>query len=175
MEHRRIAEGVIYSPTPLHLLDFPALHPEGSLRTRPSVFLGGSIEMGKATDWQTPTAQRFVTAGFVVFNPRRLDWNSEWEQSKDNPNFAEQVRWEWEALAISTARLFYFEPKTLSPISLLEFGKFCDDSSTHVVCPEGFWRKGNVDVVCSLESAEQNASLDEAIDRIVYRFGGHAG
>jgi hypothetical protein len=42
----------------------------------------------------------------------------------------------------------YFDPKGQSPITLLELGLF-HDKDIIVCCPEGFWRKGNVDVnVC---------------------------
>ena len=42
----------------------------------------------------------------------------------------------------------YFDPETKSPISLLELGLFANSGKIHVICPEGFWRKGNVDIVC---------------------------
>ena len=35
------------------------------------VFLAGSIEMGKATDWQSEMTEFFIKEGFGVFNPRR--------------------------------------------------------------------------------------------------------
>ena len=42
----------------------------------------------------------------------------------------------------------YFAPDTKSPISLLELGLFADRKDMIVVCPDGFWRKGNVEFVC---------------------------
>jgi hypothetical protein len=41
----------------------------------------------------------------------------------------------------------YFCPDSKSPISLLELGLF-KDKSIFVVCPAGFYRNGNVDIVC---------------------------
>ena len=43
----------------------------------------------------------------------------------------------------------YIDPQTKSPISLLELGLFAHSKKLLVVCPDGFWRKGNVEVVCS--------------------------
>jgi hypothetical protein len=40
----------------------------------------------------------------------------------------------------------YFVPGTISPISLMELGLFANKCV--VYCPEGFERKGNVDIVC---------------------------
>lgn len=56
-----------------------------------SVFLAGSIEMGKAIDWQTELGEFFHKQGWDVFNPRRDDWNSTWKQEYDNPQFYQQT------------------------------------------------------------------------------------
>ena len=116
---------------------------------RPSVFLAGSIEMGAAENWQTDMSFFFQKLGFDVFNPRRDDWDSSWEQKYENPQFYQQVTWELNALEKADLIVMYFAPNTKSPISLLEFGMFAKiGSKMRVICPEEFWRKGNVDIVC---------------------------
>lgn len=117
-------------------------------RERKSVFLAGSIEMGNAEDWQSQLTQSFSEAGYDVFNPRRDDWDSSWTQDFENPQFFQQVTWELNALENSDLIIMYFSPETKSPISLLELGIFAKSGKIRVVCPEGFWRKGNVDIVC---------------------------
>jgi hypothetical protein len=117
-------------------------------RERKSVFLAGSIEMGKAEDWQTQLTQTFNEAGYDVFNPRREDWDSSWTQDFENPQFFQQVTWELNALENSDLIIMYFSPETKSPISLLELGIFAKSGKIRVVCPDPFWRKGNVDIVC---------------------------
>ncbi len=44
----------------------------------------------------------------------------------------------------------YFDPDTKSPITLLELGLIVRDKPTRLIvyCPEGFYRKGNVDIIC---------------------------
>lgn len=64
----------------------------------PSVFLAGSIEMGKAVDWQTRVTKALEDLDCVVLNPRRDDWDSSWEQKKENAQFRQQVEWELAAL-----------------------------------------------------------------------------
>lgn len=130
-----------------------------------SVFLGGSIEMGKAEMWQTWVGEKFDQAGWWVFNPRRDDWDSSWEQKITNPQFYEQVTWELDALDFADYILMYFQPGTMSPISLLELGLF--HKRCVVVCPEGFWRKGNVDIVCQVYNIPQRDTLDQAIEHIM--------
>lgn len=117
-------------------------------RDRKSVFLAGSIEMGKAENWQDKTAKEFEKNGWDILNPRRDDWDSTWKQDFENPQFFQQVTWELNALEHADLIVMYFDPNTKSPISLLEMGLFARSGKLRVVCPEGFWRKGNVEIVC---------------------------
>lgn len=135
---------------------------------RPWVFLAGSIEMGTAENWQTLACQRLATGTGTLLNPRRDDWDASWEQKESNPQFHEQVTWELSALEGSDLALMYFAPGTKSPITLLELGLFARSNPKPrlvVCCPDGFWRKGNVDIVCSRYGVDRVASLDELIDR----------
>lgn len=129
----------------------------------PSVFLAGSIEMGKAEDWQTKFTNAMNDLNVWILNPRRDDWDSSWEQKKTNPQFREQVEWELAALEHATVIAMYFDPATMSPISLLELGLFAKFSTVIVCCPEGFWRKGNVDIVCEKYGVRQVNTIEELI------------
>lgn len=57
----------------------------------------------------------------------------------------------------------YLDPQTKSPISLLELGLHAYDDKLIVCCPEGFYRKGNVDIVCETYGIEQVDTLDELV------------
>jgi Nucleoside 2-deoxyribosyltransferase like len=113
------------------------------------IFLAGSIETGKAEQWQ----ERIVNAmsdvsNLVILNPRRDDWDDSWEQRADNPQFFEQVSWELDMLDAADIVVMYLAPGTKSPISLLELGLYARSGKLKVCCPEGFWRRGNVEMVC---------------------------
>lgn len=112
------------------------------------IFLGGSIEMGTAENWQEKFVLQFKDADFRFLNPRRDDWDSSWIQDISNPQFNEQVNWELDALEFSDLIIFYFDPNTKSPITLMELGLFAQSGKVIVCCPNGFWHKGNVEVVC---------------------------
>lgn len=118
-----------------------------------NVFLAGSIEMGKAVDWQTKVTNKIIDelgdSYIAIHNPRRDDWDSSWGQSIDNPQFREQVEWELTSLDNSHLIALYLDKETKSPISLLEFGMHVRDKNMIVYCPNGFWRKGNIDVTCA--------------------------
>jgi len=129
-----------------------------------SLFLAGSIEMGSAEDWQHKVTNALSDIEhLVIFNPRRDDWDSSWLQDINNTPFRNQVMWELDALARADKIFMFFSPGTRSPISLLELGLFIA-KDIYVCCPEGFWRKGNVDIVCSVYCERPVfANLDLAI------------
>ena len=140
-----------------------------------SVFLAGSIEIGKAVDWQTRVTEALKDINCVVLNPRRDDWDSSWEQKITNSQFREQVEWELSALERADYVVFYFDPATMSPISLLELGLHAKNAGIYpapqviVCCPEGFWRKGNVDIVCQRYGVKQVDTIEQLISVIVNR------
>lgn len=114
-----------------------------------SVFLAGSIEMGAAEPWQTDFELAFQTEPIVLLNPRRDNWDASWRQSIGEPQFRAQVEWELEGQERATVIALYFAPTTRAPITLLELGLFARSGRQIVCCPEGFWRRGNVEVVCT--------------------------
>lgn len=130
---------------------------------RPRLFLAGSIENGQAIDWQAEATRIGIDSGWTILNPRREDWDWSWEQSITNPLFKEQVDWELDTLHAADGILMYFAVGTKSPISLLEFGLFARSEKMVVVCPDGFWRKGNVDIVCKRYGIPQRTDIPEAI------------
>jgi hypothetical protein len=112
------------------------------------VFLAGSIEMGAAEDWQAALTAR-LPPGVVVLNPRREEWDASWRQSIDEPRFREQVEWELDGLERADVIAMWFAAGTRAPITLLELGLHARGGKLVVGCPDGFWRKGNVEVVCA--------------------------
>jgi hypothetical protein len=126
-----------------------------------SVFLGGSIEMGKAIDWQKNVVNELKDHPFIFLNPRRDGWDSTWEQKITNPNFKEQVLWELNALESADVILMYFDPNTTSPISLLELGLHAKSRKLIVYCPDGFYRKGNVDITAEKYGITMVNSFDD--------------
>lgn len=132
-----------------------------------TIFLAGSIEMGIAEDWQTVIEQNLSSeTDLCILNPRRDDWDASWKQEKTNAAFHEQVSWELDGLEKADLIVFYFSPETKSPVSMLELGLFARTGKAVVCCPEGFWRKGNVDIVCERFEIPQADTLNELINYI---------
>jgi hypothetical protein len=130
-----------------------------------TIFLAGSIEMGVAENWQEKVVRLLEKSRWTILNPRRSDWDSSWEQKISNEKFNEQVNWELQGLEDSEWVLLYFDPNTKSPITLLELGLIAglNPKKLLVICPEGFYRKGNVDIVCDRYKIKQYDSIESLI------------
>ncbi|GAG64036.1 unnamed protein product [marine sediment metagenome] len=88
-------------------------------------------------------------------------------QSKDNKEFRGQVEWELYGLDNATMVVYYFQPDTKSPISLLELGMHVRSGKAIVCCPEGYIKKGNVDVTCKYYRVPVYETLDGLKDALV--------
>ena len=135
------------------------------------IFLAGSIEMGAAKEWQQQAIEMFHSiipeeqrSNYIILNPRRPDWDSSWKQVYEDPQFYQQVTWELNGLRKASFIIVYFDPATKSPVSLLELGAFHEKAI--VVCPDGFWRKGNVDIFCEEFGVKQAPDLEAAVSFI---------
>lgn len=126
-----------------------------------TVFLAGTIDMGSSEDWQSRVAEQLRMRGFVVFNPRRDDWDSSWKQEMSDPAFYQQVTWELNALSKADYIIMYLAPESKSPISLLELGLYARSGKLLICCPKEYWRSGNVDVICHKYGIRQFDSLDQ--------------
>jgi len=125
--------------------------------------------MGVAEDWQKKVTEKLSSIeDLLILNPRRDSWDSSWEQSIDNPLFREQVEWELDALEAADFIAMYFCPETKSPITMLEFGIYAKSNPNKLIvcCPEDFWRKGNVDIVCNKYGVKQVENIDQLVNEI---------
>ena len=63
----------------------------------------------------------------------------------------------------ATAIAMYFDPATKAPITLLELGLFARSGKVIVCCPPGFWRRGNVEIVCARYRVDLVENLSELV------------
>jgi len=130
------------------------------------IFLAGSIEMGLAEKWQERVVAGLADTPCTILNPRRDDFDPSAAQEMANPYFMEQVTWELDALDFADVILFYFAPDTKAPITLMEFGLHAETGQRILVCcPEGFWRRGNVEIVCARYGITMVNTLEELISK----------
>ena len=141
-----------------------------------TVFLAGSTNNDDAKDeldWRA-----FITDSLAdipdltIINPYRPDWDN-WREDETFDPFVEQVNWELDMLDCADLIVVYFHPDTVASISMLEFGLNARGSSKnipqqHIICcPDGYFKKGNVAIVCKRLGIELVESDDELRDAIV--------
>ena len=126
------------------------------------IFLAGSIEQGKAENWQEKLIKDIGTLklpdsllqndssipSLTIYNPRRPDWNPNLPQDAMNATLKEQINWELDHLEKADIICLYLDPNTTSPISLLELGLHIRSGKLVVCCPPEFYRNANVDLTC---------------------------
>ena len=136
-------------PAPKAHADFAhCMPPHAPVYRKFSVFTAGSIEMGKAVQWQKLMASMLSHLPITVNNPRRGHWDPNATQEAKNTEFRHQVEWELSALEQADVICFFFDVNTMSPVTMLELGLWAASKKVVVCCDKRFWRGGNVDLVC---------------------------
>ena len=146
---------VIQSP------EVPSLRPHER-----AAFLAGSIDMGSSVDWQGELIAALDACHGVLLNPRRTHWDPAWPADASFPTFRQQVQWELSAMEAAGLIAFYFAPGSQAPVTLLELGLAARTGKAVVCCPDGYWRKGNVDVVCEHHGIRRVSNIGELADEI---------
>lgn len=135
-----------------------------STLSAPSVFMAGSIDMGKAELWQPRMTARFLAEGVNVFDPRRVDWDSSWPQDPTpGTPFHQQVSWELDH--IHAADLVYFRFCQTGPaiVSMLELGMLLGAGKKLAIqADEGYMRRGNIVITAQRLGVPVFAHEDEA-------------
>jgi hypothetical protein len=126
---------------------------------RPSVILYGGIQPEPA--WQSSLAASLSDLPIDILDPRRDDWDSSWIEDMSFPKFKEQVEWEMDHARIADVIVFYFPPGALTPVALLELGMHAGTGKAVVCCPEGFYKRGNVQIVCLRYGIDLLGNLDD--------------
>lgn len=124
-----------------------------------SIFLAGSIDMGKAIDWQSSLTTSLAHRPVTILNPRRPNW--EWNEGFQGAEFEEQVNWELDGLEKCDIVALFLAKDSKAPISLLELGLCARSGKVVVGCEEGFYRKGNIEIVCRRYGIKMVESLEE--------------
>ena len=120
--------------------------------------------MGNSEDWQAKVSKELKNEKVILLNPRRDDWNTAWKPVKEEPEFRKQVEWELNALEKADYIIMFFGKDSKSPISLLEMGLYAKSGKLLVICPDGFWRKGNVDITAEKYGVKQFDSIENVLD-----------
>ncbi len=154
---------VIYAPHPIPSSD--------QAISRKSLFLSGSSPTNPSQIlWQSRLASSLASLPINILDPYRPDWDSTWVQDISFAPFKQQVTWELDMLESADVVAVYLDPESKAPISLFELGLSIRAGKAIVACPEGYWRRGNVQVVTERFGIEFVDNLDDLATRVIQRF-----
>jgi hypothetical protein len=144
-------------------------------KKRYTIFLAGAIDMGKAKDWQKEVSEALTEFDITILNPRRDDWDASWEQSADNAQFAQQVRWEYDAMDAADMIIYVFTKDSKAPITMYELGRFAREKDSLVCVEEGFYRQGNMDIYCHLDEIPVYHNMEAMLEDLKAVLSEHFG
>ncbi|KAI1122621.1 hypothetical protein F5Y10DRAFT_253635 [Nemania abortiva] len=139
------------------------------------VFLAGTTNPTGDGDWRESLIASLADQPLTIYNPLRLDWDSTWREDISFGPYREQVEWELDMQEAADVIVVYFHPATKAPVSLLELGLCASSGKAVVVCPEGYWKRGNVQIVCTRYNVEMVGDVDGLKNAITRRLSGSTG
>jgi hypothetical protein len=153
-------------PNPLPKLSPDFVHclpPQTPVYRKYSVFLAGSIEMGKAIQWQQQMTKQLQDLPITICNPRRGHWDPAVTPEEKDESFRTQVKWELGALESVSVICFFFDTNTKSPVTMLELGLWAKSHKVVVCCNKKFHRAGNVHITCRRYGVPFVQSFEEIV------------
>jgi len=142
-----------------------------------ALFLSGSGPTETSGDWRMAISTSLSHLPITILNPWRDDWNSSWTEDITCDNFKQQTNWELDMMWNADVIAVYLDQDTQAPISLLELGLFASSGKVVVCCQPGYWKRGNVQVVCErfkIELCETFDDLLRSIERKLAKPESHA-
>jgi hypothetical protein len=127
--------------------------------TTPTLFLSGSISAPPT--WQETLTSSLSHLPVTILNPLRPGWDSSWKEELSFPPYVEQVNWELDGLEKADVVAVYFGPEAKAPITLMELGLVAKEKKAVVCCPAGYWKRGNVQIVCGRLGIKVVDTLEE--------------
>ncbi|RYP34246.1 hypothetical protein DL767_004369 [Monosporascus sp. MG133] len=147
-----------------------------------SIFLAGTTSPvdPPGADWRSTLTASLSDLPVTIFDPYRPDWDASWVEDESFAPFREQVTWELDMQDRADLVIVYFHPATKAAISLLELGLVarCGGGKAVVVCPEGYWKRGNVCIVCrrfGIDMVDDVCALRDVIVKKLQLGGGGEG
>lgn len=111
-----------------------------------SIFLGGTIDNGKAPNWQKKFVDECPDLNFLtIFNPRITEWNTSIKETINDTRFFKHVAWEQEGLKYASLIFMYFIGGSVSIISMSELGQYANSGKLIVVAEKDYHKRGNIE------------------------------
>ncbi|WP_055447706.1 nucleoside 2-deoxyribosyltransferase domain-containing protein [Lacinutrix mariniflava] len=127
-------------------------------------FLAGSMDFNESNSWRQKIMQEMKHLVHFL-DATRIEHND-----FSDSQMKEHIEWELDALIISDKIILNFKEDSKSPISILELGMYVKSSKLVVVCPNKFYQRRYINVLCNKYNTPFFDSFDEAIEYLKKEF-----
>lgn len=138
-------------------------HKSGWTSFHTSIFLAGSIT--GAVNWQERAADVLTDKGYIVYNPRRENFDV-----TDAKIEREQITWEFNYLRSADTVIFYFSHETVAPITLFELGRALEAGvNLYIAIHPEYPRSNDIRIQSELAGFDQRRifnSLEDMLEAI---------
>lgn len=110
--------------------------------------------------------------GVTVYAPFQPNWTAEWREDLDDASFRVQVGWELARQDGAAVVAVFFDARSQSPVSLLEFGLCARSGKAVVGCDRDFWKRGNVEAVCQRYGVPMADDVDGLVALVLEKLRG---
>lgn len=125
-------------------------------KDQPSIFL-----CGESTTWQSEVIKNLMDLPFYIINPVRIEETEETEETNNS------IKWQISGQMNSDIILYYFDKDHDNAVTLHQFGLFCRDKSSIVICCEpGYKYASIVEFSAKISEFPVYSTLDESINSI---------
>jgi len=126
-----------------------------------NLFLAGGIS--NCPDWQAAAVNLLTEVDGTALNPRRSEAFTE-------EIAGEQITWEYEALHLTKAIIFWFPAETLCPITLFELGVFTQRKGIPVFVGTHPDYQRRFDVIKQLSLARPEIKVVDSVEELVNQY-----
>jgi hypothetical protein len=109
---------------------------------------------------------------YLAGSTHGYDWQGQFVKELFNPrtSFSDGLfGWELDHLNIATVIALHFDLEDPSPSGLLTLGMFAKTDRLIVSCPNAFYKKADVDIICEREDILRVDSLDLLVENTIAR------
>lgn len=118
--------------------------------------------------WRATLTSALAHLPVTILDPVNKNWDGSWKESASFQPFKTQVEWELEGLERADIVVVYFGKQEKAPITMMELGLSIGRQKRVIVgCEDGFYKKGNIDIVCQRANVDVLSGVEEVIKTVV--------
>ncbi|KAF2270342.1 hypothetical protein CC78DRAFT_451341, partial [Lojkania enalia] len=96
----------------------------------------------------------------TIFDQRSSDWHQTQRLGNSHTSSKKYLSWKLACLEEADVIALYLQPVLISSSDMLELRIYSSSGKLVVCCPEGLWRRGDVEIVCQDFASGDNGKAE---------------